>query len=229
MNTCPDCGGPKTRSAQRCLGCHHTRTARTRACPDCGGPKSPAAQRCLDCHHTALTDRRQQRIEAEEALIAERRRRAEEALIAERRRRERSSEIVRGVRCPVCGRRKRPPFELCRTCRRGRGSVRRASPAIHDEFVLVLDGEATLTHIEGERNTYKADDTFLVPKGLHGRVGDAGDPYCRSNGALETLWLPVRVSPAAAARTGLSRSSAPTTVVRSVRRETRFPVLAATS
>ena len=46
-----------------------------------------------------------------------------------------------------------------------------ASPAVidisepfpYDEFVLVLEGEATLTNIDGETRTYKPGDTFLVP------------------------------------------------------------------
>ncbi len=48
-----------------------------------------------------------------------------------------------------------------------------ASPAIinisdpfpYDEFVLVLEGQVTLTNIDGGKQTYNAGDTFLVPKG----------------------------------------------------------------
>jgi uncharacterized cupin superfamily protein len=51
-----------------------------------------------------------------------------------------------------------------------------ASPAVidisdpypYDEFVLVLEGQVTLTHIDGEKQTYKHGDTFLVPKGWLG-------------------------------------------------------------
>lgn len=51
-----------------------------------------------------------------------------------------------------------------------------ASPAIidisdpfpYDEFVLVLEGQVTLTHIDGEKQTYQVGDTFLVPKGWLG-------------------------------------------------------------
>lgn len=55
-------------------------------------------------------------------------------------------------------------------------SVFAASPAIidinepfpYDEFVLVLEGEVTLTNIDGGTATYKEGDTFLVPKGWLG-------------------------------------------------------------
>ena len=55
-------------------------------------------------------------------------------------------------------------------------SVYEASPAIidisdpfpYDEFVLVLEGEVTLTNVEGGTATYKEGDTFLVPKGWMG-------------------------------------------------------------
>jgi uncharacterized cupin superfamily protein len=55
-------------------------------------------------------------------------------------------------------------------------SVYEASPAVidisepfpYDEFVLVLEGEVTLTNIDGEAQTYKPGDTFLVPKGWLG-------------------------------------------------------------
>jgi len=51
-----------------------------------------------------------------------------------------------------------------------------ASPAIidinepfpYDEFVLVLEGEVTLTNIDGGTRTYKQGETFLVPKGWMG-------------------------------------------------------------
>ncbi len=55
-------------------------------------------------------------------------------------------------------------------------AVFEASPAIidisdpfpYDEFVLVLEGQVTLTNIDGEKQTYKPGDTFLVPKGWLG-------------------------------------------------------------
>ncbi len=55
-------------------------------------------------------------------------------------------------------------------------SVFAASPAIidvnepfpYDEFVLVLEGEVTLTNVYGGTATYKEGDTFLVPKGWLG-------------------------------------------------------------
>lgn len=55
-------------------------------------------------------------------------------------------------------------------------SVFAASPAVldvnepfpYDEFVLVLEGEVTLTSIDGGAQTYKPGDTFLVPKGWLG-------------------------------------------------------------
>jgi uncharacterized cupin superfamily protein len=51
-----------------------------------------------------------------------------------------------------------------------------ASPAIidinepfpYDEFVLVLEGEVTLTNVDGGMETYRQGDTFLVPKGWMG-------------------------------------------------------------
>ena len=43
-----------------------------------------------------------------------------------------------------------------------------SDPFPYDEFVLVLDGQVTLTHIDGEKQTYKAGETFLVPKGFLG-------------------------------------------------------------
>jgi uncharacterized cupin superfamily protein len=55
-------------------------------------------------------------------------------------------------------------------------SVFAASPAIidvsepfpYDEFVLVLEGEVTLTNVDGGVQTYKQGETFLVPKGWMG-------------------------------------------------------------
>ncbi len=55
-------------------------------------------------------------------------------------------------------------------------AVFEASPAIidisepfpYDEFVLVLEGEVTLTNIDGGKQTYNPGDTFLVPKGWRG-------------------------------------------------------------
>ena len=55
-------------------------------------------------------------------------------------------------------------------------SVFAASPAIldvnepfpYDEFVLVLEGEVTLTNVDGGKQTYKEGETFLVPKGWMG-------------------------------------------------------------
>lgn len=55
-------------------------------------------------------------------------------------------------------------------------SVFAASPAIidisdpfpYDEFVLVLEGEVTLTNVDGGKRTYKEGETFLVPKGWMG-------------------------------------------------------------
>lgn len=41
-------------------------------------------------------------------------------------------------------------------------------PYPYDEFVLVLEGEVTLTSRDGEKQTYKVGDTFLVPKGWQG-------------------------------------------------------------
>ena len=55
-------------------------------------------------------------------------------------------------------------------------AVFEASPAIidisepfpYDEFVLVLEGQVTLTNIDGGKQTYNSGDTFLVPKGWLG-------------------------------------------------------------
>lgn len=43
-----------------------------------------------------------------------------------------------------------------------------SEPFPYDEFVQVLEGEVTLTNIDGEAATYKQGDTFLVPKGWMG-------------------------------------------------------------
>lgn len=41
-------------------------------------------------------------------------------------------------------------------------------PFPYDEFVIVLQGEVTLTGIDGQKQTYKTGDNFLVPKGFLG-------------------------------------------------------------
>lgn len=41
-------------------------------------------------------------------------------------------------------------------------------PFPYDEYVHVLEGEVTLTHIDGKQNTFKAGENFLVPKGFLG-------------------------------------------------------------
>ena len=41
-------------------------------------------------------------------------------------------------------------------------------PFPYDEFVTVLEGELILTHIDGKKQTFKAGDSFLVPKGFLG-------------------------------------------------------------
>ncbi len=41
-------------------------------------------------------------------------------------------------------------------------------PFPYDEFVLVLEGEVTLTNVDGGTATYKEGDTFLVPEGWLG-------------------------------------------------------------
>lgn len=41
-------------------------------------------------------------------------------------------------------------------------------PFPYDEFVYVLEGELILTHIDGNKQTFKAGDSFLVPKGFLG-------------------------------------------------------------
>ena len=38
-----------------------------------------------------------------------------------------------------------------------------SDPLPYDEFVLILEGEVTLTNIDGGTQTYKPGDTFLVP------------------------------------------------------------------
>ena len=42
------------------------------------------------------------------------------------------------------------------------------NPFPFDEFVTVLEGQVTLTHINGQAQTYKKGDSFLVPKGFLG-------------------------------------------------------------
>ena len=41
-------------------------------------------------------------------------------------------------------------------------------PFPYDEFVWVLDGELTLTHVDGQPATYTAGDAVFVPKGFMG-------------------------------------------------------------
>ena len=41
-------------------------------------------------------------------------------------------------------------------------------PFPYDEFVLVLEGEVTLTDLEGNAQTYRVGDSFTVPKGWKG-------------------------------------------------------------
>ena len=43
-----------------------------------------------------------------------------------------------------------------------------SDPFPYDEFVSILEGEVTLTNIDGGTQTYKPGDTFLVPKGWLG-------------------------------------------------------------
>lgn len=43
-----------------------------------------------------------------------------------------------------------------------------SSPFPYDEFVLVLEGEVTLTDLEGKAQTYRVGDSFTVPKGWKG-------------------------------------------------------------
>ena len=37
-----------------------------------------------------------------------------------------------------------------------------------DEFMVVLDGEVTLTHDDGTSDTFRKGDSFLLPKGFKG-------------------------------------------------------------
>lgn len=63
-----------------------------------------------------------------------------------------------------------------------------SDPFPYDEFVLILEGQVTLTHIDGEQQTYKAGETFLVPKGWLG-TWDMPDNY-REMIVIETrAWL----------------------------------------
>jgi hypothetical protein len=48
-------------------------------------------------------------------------------------------------------------------------------PFPYDEFVWVLDGELTLSHVGGRTETYVAGDTLLVPKGFKGTWENRGD------------------------------------------------------
>ena len=41
-------------------------------------------------------------------------------------------------------------------------------PFPYDEYVHVLEGEVTLTDVDGNENTFKAGENFLVPKGFLG-------------------------------------------------------------
>ena len=41
-------------------------------------------------------------------------------------------------------------------------------PFPYDEFVTVLEGELILTHIDGTKQTFKAGDSVLLPKGWMG-------------------------------------------------------------
>tara|TARA_Y100000385_G_scaffold48877_1_gene45361 strand:+ start:60 stop:503 length:444 start_codon:yes stop_codon:yes gene_type:complete len=41
-------------------------------------------------------------------------------------------------------------------------------PFPYDEYVHVLEGEVTLTDLDGNENTFKAGENFLVPKGFLG-------------------------------------------------------------
>ena len=43
-----------------------------------------------------------------------------------------------------------------------------SEPFPYDEFVLVLEGEVTLTDLEGNAQTYREGDSFTVPKGWRG-------------------------------------------------------------
>ena len=39
-------------------------------------------------------------------------------------------------------------------------------PFVRNELMHILEGEVTITDGTGKSNTYKAGDTFLVPKGM---------------------------------------------------------------
>lgn len=41
-------------------------------------------------------------------------------------------------------------------------------PYPYDEFVMVLEGEVTLTSRDGQKQTYKVGENFVVPKGWQG-------------------------------------------------------------
>ena len=43
-----------------------------------------------------------------------------------------------------------------------------SEPFPYDEFVVVLEGEVTLTNLEGKAQTYRKGDSFTVPKGWRG-------------------------------------------------------------
>jgi uncharacterized cupin superfamily protein len=43
-----------------------------------------------------------------------------------------------------------------------------SEPFPYDEFVLVLEGEVTLTDLDGSAQTYRMGDSFTVPKGWRG-------------------------------------------------------------
>lgn len=43
-----------------------------------------------------------------------------------------------------------------------------SEPYPYDEFVMVLEGEVTLTSLAGDAQTYKVGESFLVPKGWQG-------------------------------------------------------------
>ncbi|MEO2174067.1 MAG: cupin domain-containing protein [bacterium] len=43
-----------------------------------------------------------------------------------------------------------------------------SEPFPYDEFVVVLEGEVTLTDIDGSAQTYRVGDSFTVPKGWRG-------------------------------------------------------------
>jgi uncharacterized cupin superfamily protein len=43
-----------------------------------------------------------------------------------------------------------------------------SDPFPYDEYVLVLEGEVTLTSPDGGKQTHREGDSFLVPKGWHG-------------------------------------------------------------